>query len=70
VSKSEILAELPHLSEEDRAEILEQLWSLAGASGPTDREKTLLDEAQSNCDSDSSSGEPWSPEEARLRARG
>jgi hypothetical protein len=59
MSKSEILAELPQLSAVERAEILDQLWKLEEAAGPTEREKTLLDEAQASYESDPSSGAPW-----------
>ena len=70
MSKTEILAELPKLSAEDREEILEQLWRLEEAGGPTDREKTLLNEAQAAYDANPNAGAPWSEVEARLRRRG
>lgn len=50
MSKTEILAELPKLSAQDRGEILEQLWRLEEAAGPTEREKALLNEAQAAYD--------------------
>jgi hypothetical protein len=59
MSKSEILAELPQRSAVERAEILDQLWKIEEASGPTEREKTLLDEAQASYESDPSPGAPW-----------
>ena len=69
MSKSEILAELPKLSAQDRGEILEQLWRLEESSGPTEREKVLLNEAQAAYDANPSAGAPWSEVEARLRKR-
>jgi hypothetical protein len=69
MSKAEIIAELPRLSEEDRAEILDQLWELAEAKGPTEREKMLLDEAQASYDANPSAGTPWKEVELRLRRR-
>lgn len=70
MSKAEILSALPKLSPQDRSEILEQLWRLEEAGGPTEREKTLLDEAQASYDANSSAGAPWSEVQARLRRRG
>jgi len=69
MSKSEILAELPKLSAQDREEILEQLWRLEESAGPTEREKTLLNEAQAAYDANPSAGASWSEVEARLRKR-
>lgn len=69
MSKTEILAELPKLSAQDRGEILEQLWRLEEASGPTEREKNLLNEAQADYDANPSAGASWSEVEARLRQR-
>ena len=70
MSKAEILAELPNLSPGDRSEILEQLWRLEEITGPTEREKTLLNEAQAAYDADPHAGAPWAEVEARLRRRG
>ncbi len=50
MSKAEILAELPRLSEQERAEILDRLRHLEEAAGPSEREKTLLNEAQASYD--------------------
>ena len=50
MSKTEILAELPKLSPQDRGEILEQLWRLEEAAVPTKRDKALLNEAQAAYD--------------------
>jgi putative addiction module component (TIGR02574 family) len=69
MSTVEILAELPRLSAEERAEVLRRLWSLEEQSGPTETEKALLDRAQASYDSDRSEGTPWREVEARLRGR-
>lgn len=69
MSKTEILAELPRLSAPERAEILDCLWHLEEAAGPTEREKTLLNEAQANYDANPFGGTPWREVEARLRGR-
>ena len=69
MSKTEILAELPHLSAEDRNEILEQLWRIEEDAGPTAPEKTLLDEAQASYESNPEAGSTWVEVEARLRQR-
>lgn len=69
MSKTEILAELPKLSAQERGEILEQLWRLEEATGPTDREMNLLNEAQAAYDANPAAGAPWSEVEARLRRR-
>ena len=69
MSKAEIIDELPRLSEEDRAEILDRLCDLVEAGGPSEREKALLDEAQANYDANPSAGAPWREVEARLRHR-
>jgi hypothetical protein len=50
MSKTEILAELPKLSAQERGEILEQLWRLEEAAGPSDYEKHALNEAQAAYD--------------------
>lgn len=69
MSKTEILAELPRLSTSERSEILDYLWRLEEASGPTEREKARLDEAQASYDADSAAGSPWREVEERLRRR-
>ena len=69
MSKAEILAELPRLSAQERAEILERLWHLEEASGPTAREKALLNDAQASYDANPSAGAPWREVEKRLRDR-
>ncbi len=67
MSKAEILAELPRLSQQDRKEILEQLWRLEEASGPTPLEQVILNEAQAAYEANPAGGIPWSEVEARLR---
>jgi putative addiction module component (TIGR02574 family) len=67
MSKAEILAALPQLSPQERGEILDRLWRMEEAAGPTSREKTLLDEAQADYDADPKPGAPWTEVEARLR---
>ena len=69
MSTTEILAELPRLSAPERAEIMDRLWHLEEATGPTEREKTLLNEAQASYDANPSAGAPWREVEARLRGQ-
>ena len=69
MSTVEILEALPRLSAPERAEILDRLWRLEETAGPTEREKTLLNEAQANYDADPSAGAPWREVDARLRRR-
>lgn len=69
MSKQEILSELPKLSAEERAEILEQLWHLEEAAGATAHERAVLDEAQADYDANPDPGVPWREVEARLRRR-
>ena len=70
MSKAEIVAQLPKLSSAERSEILEQLWRIEEAAGPTPREKALLDEAQADYDANPKAGAPWSEVEARLLQAG
>ena len=67
MSKAEILSELPRLTPEERAEILESLWQLEEAGGPTGRERAILNEAQAAYDADPSAGAAWREVERRLR---
>lgn len=69
MSKAEILSELPKLSPQDRAEILEQLLRLEEATGAADWEKSALNEAQAAFNADPSAGSSWPEVEARLRKR-
>ena len=69
MSTTEILAGLPLLSASERAEIMDRLWRLEEADGLTEREKTVLNEAQASYDANPSDGAPWREVEARLRRR-
>lgn len=69
MSKTEILAERPKLSPQERGEILEHLWRLDEAAGPSEREKAILNEAQATYDADPTAGASWPEVEARLRKR-
>ncbi|NJK93178.1 MAG: addiction module protein [Blastochloris sp.] len=69
MSKAEILAELPKLSSQDRFDILDQLWQLEESAGPTAIEKTVLDQAQADYESNPAAGQPWSEVQNRLRNR-
>lgn len=67
MSKAEILEELPRLTDEDRAEVREELQRIEG-TGPTPEEIALLDKAQADFDADQDVGITWEELEARLRA--
>lgn len=67
MSTIEILAELPGLSAQERADILAHLWQLEESAGPTAHEKTLLNKAQVDFDANPTPGAPWREVEIRLR---
>jgi len=67
MSTAEILSELPRLSAQERAEIMDRLWYLEESEGPGRREKQVLDEAQARYEANPSAGAPWREVEARLR---
>lgn len=75
MSKAEILAELPKLAAEDRAEIQAKLDELAGdgwldADDPmTDEQKALLEARLDAYEKNPDAGSSWEEVEARLRAR-
>jgi len=69
MSTTEILAELPLLSAQERAEIMERLWRLEEAAGPTEFEKTVLNEAQAEYNTSPSANASWEEVEKRLRSR-
>lgn len=69
MGKTEILSALPMLSRQDRSEILERLWQLEEAAGPSEWEQAALNDAQAAYDADSSPGSPWSDVDSRLRRR-
>lgn len=75
MSKAEILAELPKLTPQDRAEIRRKLTELDGdrwldTDDPlTDAEKDLLDARLAAYEKDPDAGSSWDEVEARIRAR-
>ena len=75
MSKAEILAELPKLTAEDRAEIQAKLDELAGdgwldADDPlTDAEKALIQSRIEANEKNPETAIPWEEAEARLKAR-
>lgn len=73
MSKSEILAALPGLSPDERAEILDQLWRLeeddALRRGASPQEKELLDQELADYENNPDAVTPWKVAEARLRKR-
>ncbi|HMJ64901.1 MAG TPA: addiction module protein [Candidatus Binatia bacterium] len=75
MSKAEILAELPKLTRQDRAEIRHKLTELDGdqwldTDDPlTDAEKALLDARLAAYEKDPDAGSSWDEVEARIRAR-
>jgi putative addiction module component (TIGR02574 family) len=74
MTRAEILAELPKLSVEDRAEIRAKLDELAGDVWLDDGElseedKRALDEAIAEYEKNPDAGSPWEEVEARIRAK-
>jgi hypothetical protein len=69
MSTAEILDELPRLSREERSEILDRLLGLEEETGPSDRERAVLNEAQAAYEADGLAGTAWREVEARLRKR-
>ncbi len=75
MSKSEILAELPKLAPEERAEVRAKLAELDGdgwldAGDPlTSAEKTLLNARLAAYEKDPDAGSSWEEVESRIRAR-
>ena len=75
MSKAEILAELPKLTAEDRAEIQAKLDELAGdgwldADDPlTDEQKALIEERLDDLEKHPETSIPWPEAETRLKAR-
>ena len=67
MSKAEILAEVAKLSPQDRRDVLERLWRIEEGSGPTPREKAILDEAQADYETNPAGGSTWPEVQARLR---
>lgn len=74
MSKAEILAELPTLSPEDRAEIFDRLSHLQDADliagiGPSEAEKKLLDAEWEQFQRDGDMGRPFDEVMRELRAK-
>jgi hypothetical protein len=64
MGKAQILAELPNLSEEDRAEVFVRLCELQDqklfpGEAPTEYEKKVLEEASAEYEKDRDLGRPW-----------
>ena len=64
MSEAEILAELPMLKAEERAEVFRRLCELQEqellqGAGPSEGERDILDQALSEFQHDSSPGVPW-----------
>jgi len=73
MSKAHILAELPKLSAEDRAEIQTKLDELTGdgwldAGELTDEEKRLIESRLDQCDRNPSAFVPWAEAKCRIQA--
>ena len=73
MSTAEIIAELPKLTSEERAEIQSRLDELAGQGWLdegelTDEEKRMLDSRLDECDRNPSSFVPWQQAKARIQA--
>lgn len=71
MSKSEILAELPKLTFEERVEIQARLDEMAGQGwlddgALTDEEKRLLDSRLDECERNPSSFVPWEQAKAHI----
>jgi hypothetical protein len=74
MSKSDILAQLPKLKAEERAQVFDRLCELQESDllrgvGPTDREKKLLDEALADFERDGDVGTPWRKVLHRVRSK-
>ncbi|MEI8042602.1 MAG: hypothetical protein WCL11_14415 [Verrucomicrobiota bacterium] len=64
MSKAEILAELPKLKADERAQVFDRLCELQESDllqghGPTAEEKKLLDQALAEFERDGQRGKPW-----------
>ena len=73
MSKAEIIAELPKLTPEERAEIQARLDELAGQGWLdegelTDEQKRFLNSRLDDCDRNPSSFVPWEQAKARIQA--
>ena len=73
MSNAEIMAELPKLKAEERAEVFQRLCELQEQDllrgvGPTEEEKKLLDQALGEFERDGNSGTPWREALQRIRS--
>ena len=74
MSKTEIIAELPHLSAEDLAEVQAKLDELAGDAWRdrgelSDKEKQILDASLAEYEKSPNDGSPWEDVKARIQAK-
>ena len=72
MNTAEIVAALPKLAAEDRAQVFERLCELQEAdvlrgAGPTDDERRILDAALAEFEADGDPGAPWRDALARIR---
>jgi hypothetical protein len=73
MSKAEILAELPHLKAEDRDQVFVRLCELQEqdllrGTGPSEKEKQILNKAWERFEKDGNPGMPWRETLRRIRA--
>jgi hypothetical protein len=73
MSNAEILAQLPKLKAEERAQVYQRLWELQEQDllhgiGPTEEEKKLLDQALAEFKRDGNPGTPWREVLQRIRS--
>lgn len=74
MGKTEIIAQLPHLSPDDRAEVQAKLDELAGAAWQdrgelSDADKQALDDALAAYEASPHAGSSWDEVKARVQAR-
>ena len=74
MSKAEIIAELPRLSAEDRAEVQAKLDELAGDAWQdvaelSEADKQALDGALADYENSPDAGSPWEHVKARVQAK-
>ena len=74
MSKTEIIAELPHLSPQDLAEVQAKLDELVGESWHpqadlTDADKSALDAALTEYQKNPNAGSPWDQVKARVQSK-
>ena len=72
MSKTEILAELPHLKAEERTQVFQRLCELQDHDllhgiGPSPMEKSILDDALAEFQRDGNLGTPWRETLRRIR---